>query len=129
VSGEWDNAYDIWLDADPNAGHSDDSAGDHLELMIWLDHTPAAQPIPPQVASGVKLGPNTFDIWHGGNNTASYVLSTPSDTITVDLYDVIKDAIVRGYTQTNWYVTDVEFGFEIWNGGTGLRCSSFAVKT
>jgi len=44
VTGEWDNAYDIWLDADPNADHSDNSAGDHLELMIWLDDTlaPAA---------------------------------------------------------------------------------------
>ena len=129
MTGEWDDAYDIWLDSDPNAGHSNNSAGDHLELMIWLDHTPAAQPIPPQVASEVKIGANTFDIWHGGDNTASYVLSPPSDTISVDLYDVIKDAIARGYAQPSWYVTDVEFGFEIWNGGAGLGCANFTVNT
>jgi len=48
--------------------------------------------------------------------------------ISVDLYDVIKDAIARGYAQPSWYVTDIEFGFEIWNRGAGLGCSSFTVN-
>lgn len=95
--------------------------------MIWLDHTSAAVPIGSLVASNVKVADNTYDVWYGGNDTLSYVLRTPASSISTDLYPLIEDAIERGYLQRSWWLLDVEMGFEIWNGGAGLSCSSFAV--
>jgi len=127
ANGNWDNAYDIWFNASRSAGQTKNSAGAHLEMMIWLDHTPAAVPIGSLRASNVQLAGNTYDVWYGGNNTLSYVLRRPSSGISTDLYPLIKDAVQRGFLQPSWWLLDVEMGFEIWNGGAGLGCSSFAV--
>lgn len=109
VAGQWDNAYDIWFNSDQNAGHTDNAAGDHLEMMVWLDQA-GVTPIPPMVASSVKIGSNTFDVWHGGDNTVSYVLTQPSGSISFDLHDLIADAERRGYLQSSWWLLDVEMG-------------------
>ena len=129
VSGSWDNSYDIWFNSDPSAGRSNDSAGSHLEMMVWLNHTGDVEPIPPKVASNVTIGGQSYDVWHGGDNTVSYVLDRPSGSYTADLYPLIQDAIGRGYLQSSWSLLDVEMGFEVWNGGAGLGCSKFAVDT
>lgn len=129
VTGDWDNAYDIWFNADKTAGQTNNQGGTHLEMMVWLNHTAGAQPRHPLVASNVPIGGNTYNIWYDPTGpTASYVLSTPSNTISFDMYPLIQDAITRGYMQPSWYLLDVEFGFEIWNGGINLSCSNFAVN-
>ena len=128
VTGDWDNSYDIWFNSAQGAGQTNNSAGNHLEMMIWLNHTAGADPIGTVVANNVTIGGNTYNVWYGGDNTVSYVLSQPSTTISTDLYPMIRDAESRGYMQSSWYLLDVEFGFEIWNGGAGLGCSSFAVN-
>ncbi|MFI5270828.1 MAG: hypothetical protein ACHQT9_02170 [Candidatus Saccharimonadales bacterium] len=132
VIGDWDNSYDIWFNADPNADTKPggNQGGTHLEMMVWLNHTAGAQPIGSKIASSVPIGGNTYDIWYNGNggNTISYVLSTPSTTISTDLLPLMQDSLSRGYMQKSWYLLDVEFGFEIWNGGAGLSCSNFTVN-
>jgi cellulose 1,4-beta-cellobiosidase len=34
----------------------------------------------------------------------------------------------HGWIQKSWYLIDVEAGFELWQGGTGLATDSFAVN-
>jgi hypothetical protein len=130
VSGDWDNSYDIWFNASSTAGQTNNQAAPELEMMIWLNHTSGADPIGHQVASNVAIGGNTYNIWYNdsGGNTVSYVLSNPSTTISTDLYPMIQNSISRGYMPSSYYLLDVEFGFEIWNGGSGLGCSNFTVN-
>jgi hypothetical protein len=130
VTGDWDNAYDIWFNASRTAGQTNNQAAPDLEMMVWLNHTPGAEPIGSKLASGVAIGGNTYDIWYNNNggNTVSYVLSSPSTTISTDLYPLMQNAISRGYMPNSWYLLDVEFGFEIWNGGAGLGCTNFTVN-
>jgi hypothetical protein len=130
VSGAWDNSYDIWFNASSTAGQTNNQAAPKLEMMIWLNHTPNVDPIGKVVASNVSIGGNIYNIWYNSDNgnTVSYVLSTPSNTISTDLNPMIENAISRGYMPESWYLLDVEFGFEIWNGGSGLGCSNFTVN-
>jgi hypothetical protein len=132
VSGAWDNSYNIWFNASSTAGQTNNQAAPELEMMIWLNHTctAGADPIGQQVASNVEIGGNTYNVWYNSNNgnTVSYVLSDPSTTISTDLYPMIQNAISRAYMPNSWYLLDVEFGFEIWNGGSGLGCSNFTVN-
>jgi len=131
VSGDWNNSYDVWFNGSSTAGQTNNQAAPYLEMMIWLDHTDGANPIGDVIASNVSLGGNTYDIWFGGDpkseSTVSYVLSNPSKTYSTDLYPLIQDSITRGYMPGSWYMLDVEFGFEIWNGGSGLGCTAFSV--
>ena len=131
VSGDWNNSYDVWFNGSSTAGQTNNQAAPYLEMMIWLDHTDGANPIGDVVASNVTLGGNKYNIWFGGDakseSTVSYVLSTPSKTYSTDLYPLIQDSISRGYMPGSWYMLDVEFGFEIWNGGSGLGCTAFSV--
>jgi hypothetical protein len=34
----------------------------------------------------------------------------------------------QGWVTPDWYLLNVEAGFEIWNGGTGLAVNQFAVR-
>jgi len=36
--------------------------------------------------------------------------------------------VSRGYTKSSWYLIDVEAGFELWQGGAGLKTNSFSVS-
>ncbi len=133
VTGDWDNSYDIWFNASPSAGQTNNQAVPYLEMMVWLNHTAGADPIGHVVRSNVLLGGNTYNVWYNGpegsaTNTVSYVLANPSTTISTDLYPLVQDAISSGYMPSSWYLLDVEFGFEIWNGGAGLGCTNFVVN-
>ena len=45
----------------------------------------------------------------------------------LDIGQLAQDAINRGYMPRSCWLIDVEAGFELWQGGTGLATSSFAV--
>jgi hypothetical protein len=129
ASGAWDAAYDIWLD--PTARR--DGANTGLEIMIWLSYGGTPQPIGSRVAS-VSLADATWEVWlsngneNGSSRTISYRRSPTATSITnFDALEFVNDAIKRGVAQRSWYITSVQAGFEIWNGGTGLKVNEFAV--
>ncbi|HVY31508.1 MAG TPA: cellulose binding domain-containing protein [Polyangiaceae bacterium] len=129
ASGTWDAAYDIWLD--PTARR--DGANTGLEIMIWLSYGGTPQPIGARTGS-VSLAGATWEVWlsngneNGSSRTISYRRTPTATAITnFDALAFVNDAISRGVAQRAWYITSVQAGFEIWNGGTGLKINQFAV--
>jgi hypothetical protein len=126
--GAWDDAYDIWFNQS-SAPRNNSSGG--LEMMIWLNHAGPVQPGGRVAASNVNIGGHTYNVWYRGSGqggTVSYVLSTPSTSVTnLDLAALAADSVSRGYLVSSWWLIDVEAGFEPWQGGQGLAVTSFNV--
>jgi hypothetical protein len=125
--GVWDAAYDIWFNV---ASSTNDNSVGGLEMMVWLNHLGAIQPAGSLIASGVVIGGNAYNVWYGGTapgGTVSYVLVTPVLSLSLDLAPLAADAVTRGYMLSSWYLIEVPFGFEIWQGGEGLFVQSFEV--
>lgn len=124
--GTWDDAYDIFYTPSPTGTQR---SGPNIEMMVWLTHNGPIQPAGRVVADGVSIGGNAYNIWWDGY-TVTYVLARPAPSVTrLDLGPLAADAVARGYLPVSWYLIDVEAGFEIWQGGTGLTASSFSVYT
>ena len=129
----YDVAYDIWVSRTRKAAGG--SNGNGSEIMIWLSHRGGVSPMGREVARNVRIGIHTYDIWYsappspGQGNTISYSLTKGHTSVTgLDLGRVIRNAVARGYTQPSWYLIDVEAGFELWHGGSGLATKSFSVR-
>jgi endoglucanase len=127
ATGQWDASYDIWFDTQPNPSGQNNGE----ELMIWANHAGAPQPAGSQVGT-VSIEGAAWNVWFGrgsgsiGWNVVSYVRQTTTNAITVNLKDFTNDSLARGYLQSAWYLTSVQFGFEPWQGGPGLGVNSFS---
>jgi glycosyl hydrolase family 12 len=129
TDGEWDAAYDIWLDTAPNPSGQNNGA----EIMIWGNHAGPPQPVGAQVGTADLAGA-TWDVWEGSLtnggiswNVVSYVRRQTTTSLDVHVQDFTADAAGRGYVQPSWYLTSVQFGFEPWIGGPGMRVNSFSL--
>lgn len=129
VSGSYDAAYDIWFDSGPYVGGAPNGA----EMMIWLGHRGGVQPL------GTPEGPVVIDggnymVWYGYGSgaavpTITYEAMTPATKVWgLDITDFIQEAQGRGYLEPYWYLTDVQTGFELWQGGKGLATDGFSVR-
>ena len=100
--------------------------------MVWLNHNCAVQPFGSEVASNVALGGHTYNIWEGAqssSDTVTYDMTSPATSVSnLDIGTLTQDMVDRGYTKSSWYLIDVEAGFELWQGGAGLKTSSFSVN-
>lgn len=120
--GQWDDSYDIWFN--PASSTDDNQSG--LEMMIWLGHT-SVQPKGSVVASDVSIDGSTWNVWYG-SGTVSYVATTSTTSVNdLDLGPFADDAVSRAYMTCLWYLIDVEAGFEVWQGGSGLTANSFSL--
>ncbi len=124
AGGAWDLAYDIWLD--PTARTNGQNTGE--EIMIWLDSS-GAQPAGSQVAT-TSIGGQTWEVWFTRMSQWNYVAYRAHGlrSVNIDLKGFINDSVQRGYAQNSWYLTSIQAGFEIWQGGTGLKINSFSAK-
>jgi len=123
--GAWDDAYDIFYNASPTGTQA---SGSGIEMMIWLTHSGAVKPAGSIVASNVTIGGEVYDVWWDGY-TVTYVRVKPATSVSrLDLGPLAADSVTRGYMPASWCLIDVEAGFEIWQGGTGLKASSFSVS-
>lgn len=122
--GQWDAAYDIWFDPTPRR----DGQNTGAEIMVWLNHLGAPQPVGSRVAT-VSLAGGTWDVWFGniGWNVISYVRTSATGSITFAPDTFLTDAVARGYASTAWYLTSMQAGFEPWTNGTGLAVTGFSV--
>jgi hypothetical protein len=121
--GKWDSAWDMFLSTVPDGG------GNSYEIMVWL-HRVDCQPIGGHVQATVTIDGQTFDVWQGGH-TVSYVanpLKEGSDaTLKIDVGKIMDDSIKRGFFPENWYLVDIEAGFEVWDGSNNLVAKHFDV--
>jgi cellulose 1,4-beta-cellobiosidase len=126
-SSDYDVAYDIWFNQTPTTSGQPNGT----ELMVWLNHNGSVQPIGTEVASNVTLGGHTYNIWEGAQstwNTVTYEMTSPATSVSnLDVGTLAQDMVSRAYTSKNWYLIDVEAGFELWQGGAGLETNSFSV--
>jgi hypothetical protein len=55
-------------------------------------------------------------------------MTAPTTSVTaLDVAPLAADAVRRGYLLASCYLIDVEAGFELWQGGTGLATTAFSV--
>jgi hypothetical protein len=125
ASGQWDASYDIWFDPNPNPSGQNTGA----ELMIWGNHQGAPQPIGSKIAT-VWISGASWDVWFGntGWNVISYVRTSPTTSLNVDIGAFTSDSVARGKISRSWYLTSIQFGFEPWQGGAGLGVQSFSTS-
>jgi Glycosyl hydrolase family 12/Cellulose binding domain len=127
-SNAYDVAYDIWINQTPTTSGQPNGT----EIMVWLNHNGSVQPYGSEIASNVSLGGHTYNIWYGSQstwNTITYDMTSGTTSVSnLDIGTLAQDSVSRGYTQSNWYLIDVEAGFELWQGGAGLATSSFSVN-
>ncbi|MBA3825378.1 MAG: hypothetical protein H0X24_15950, partial [Ktedonobacterales bacterium] len=130
ASGAWDAAYDIWFNQTPTTTGQPNGT----EVMIWINHSGPPQPFGSQVGTATINGSN-WNVWtgtpNGGGtnwNIISYVDTTPTTSVNFDLKNFFTDAVARGSIQNNWYLLDVEAGFELWQNGAGMASQSFSVS-
>jgi len=126
-SSAYDVAYDIWFNQTPTTTGQPNGT----ELMVWLNHNGSVQPYGSEVASGVTLGGHTYNIWYGKQSTwdtVTYDMTSPATSVSnLDIGTLAQNSVSRGYTGSSWYLIDVEAGFELWQGGAGLKTNSFSV--
>lgn len=125
AAGIWNATYDIWFHTSMDVNRSPDGA----EVMIWLDYATGANPGGTVVARNVRIADAEWDVWYLDSswNYVAYVRSTrTSSTRNLDLRAFMADAATRGYLKPSWYLSGIEAGFEIWQGGMGLKSKSFS---
>jgi Glycosyl hydrolase family 12/Cellulose binding domain len=126
-SNAYDVAYDIWFNQTPTTTGQPNGT----ELMVWLNHNGSVQPYGSEVASDVTLGGHTYNIWYGKQSTWDTVTfdmtSGTTSVSNLDIGTLTQDSVSLGYTESSWYLIDVEAGFELWQGGAGLETNSFSV--
>jgi len=127
-SGAYDVAYDIWYNQTPTTTGQPNGT----EMMVWLNHNGSVQPFGSEVASNVSIGGHTYNIWYGTQSiwdTVTYEMTSGATSVSgLDIGTLTQDMVSRGYTQSSWYLIDVEAGFELWQGGAGLATNSFSVN-
>jgi hypothetical protein len=112
AGGNWDFAYDIWINGIGNVGGS-------TELMIWTE-AKGKQADAVKGYSSVAtatLGGTSYDIKKNGNTYIVYNMSTYKNSGTVDLKAIMSDMITRGLIPANSTVDQVDYGVEIVDSG------------
>jgi hypothetical protein len=129
----WNSAYDVWFSTNP-AGEPSAFGPSGGYLMVWLYDPPTAQPIGRVMYPGVTIEgvDGTWDVWVGTNGSRpciSYVRTEPSLVLSTDLNFFVQDAVMNrpSTISSDWYLSNVFIGFEIWSGGAGLETTSFCV--
>ena len=121
--GIYNVTSEAWFKKDSIPGEPDGA-----ELMLWLNHKGNIRP-GGSLAGTAKLGGYTWEVWFspGDWNFVTYRITSPTTSIKLDYKPFIDDAVSRGYLKKNWYLLDIEAGFEIWQGGAGLATNSLAI--
>ncbi len=125
--GTWGAGYDIWFDR--TAAKSGQSSG--AELMIWLNSKGFGANTWPTV----KIDGFRWHLAHwvakGHGKKWNYIqfrrVDSTSRVTNLNVKPFIAAAERDDLITSNWWLTSVEAGFEIWRGGVGLRTTQFTV--
>jgi hypothetical protein len=126
-SGEYNATYDVYFSTSASGDAGSPSGG---FMMVWLHKPTNAQPVGSTAGESVaSLAGHTWNVWYGtqfeGKPVTSFVAQSDISSLSFDLLDFIKEAVKRGHLQNGWYLTNIMAGFEIWNGGQGLKANNF----
>lgn len=123
--GAWDAAYDIWFDTSPNPS----GQPNHVELMIWIDHEGGPQPFG-SMKGTVNIEGASWEVWEGpmdGWRYIAYRRTNGTQSVSdLNLTAFAEDSVNRGWLDPSAYMVTIEAGFEIWQGGQGLKQNSFS---
>ena len=137
-------AYDIWFSVD-NPPYSEKEYGDAVSgvAMLWLHKPSGRQPYGSDTDVDAVFCNVMWNVWVGqpGSNpefpdldpnrpVVSYV-AQGGDVMNFecDLKEMMYDASFQSYISSNWYLTDIFAGFEIWGGNpTGSEVNEFTIE-
>jgi hypothetical protein len=114
TSGAWDYAYDVWMN------------NMNIELMVWTQSAGRQAHVPgiPTVAT-VTLSGITYNIHKSGGYIA-YDMQTTRNSGTVNLLEIMKDMVARGYITSSATVGQIDYGVEVCD--TGGVSTKFALN-
>jgi hypothetical protein len=123
-SGTYNAAYDIWFSTYAQTNGQDNAA----EVMIWLDchDNCIGQQSPVVSIDGIAFYKDSWITHHNGQSwryTAFVAVRHRSSVQGLRLNPFIADAGVN----PDWYLTSIDFGFELASGGRGLRVDSYSL--
>ncbi len=106
--------------------------------MIWLAHRGSASVAPSgSPVAHVTIDGYAYTIWVGPGNPGrgpqfsqiTYVMDRAATAVRdFDIGRVAADAARRGFLADTSYLVNVQAGFELWRGGSGLETNSFALS-
>jgi hypothetical protein len=123
-SGTYNAAYDMWFSTHAQRNGQNNAA----EVMIWLycrgncigAHSPIV------VIDGIHFHKDSWIMYHNGVHwryTAFIRVRQHSSVKNLSLNPFFKSAGVK----PNWYLTAIDFGFELVNSGRGLRVDNYSL--
>jgi Glycosyl hydrolase family 12 len=139
-NGEFNAAYDVWFaNTDPMGQRYNDGLNGFV--MVWLHKPGSKSPIGTDQGDEM-IANQTWDVWKGNRGSGpsgdgadlmadpnapviSFVVKSSINSLTFDLKDFIDVAVSKYGLPSTLLLTDVFAGFEIWNGGTGLKVDEF----
>jgi hypothetical protein len=124
--GKWDAAFDIWFGRRPLT--TGQAAG--AELMIWLGARRLGSPARRHLAwlAGTWWSFMHWRTCHRGrcwNYLRFWRLRPVAGVRYLPLAPFIRHAERRDLIRPRWWLENIEAGFELWQGGTGLTTRGF----
>jgi hypothetical protein len=129
ASGTHNATYDVWFSKNQGGDGQNPSGG---YMMVWF-YRNGVQPLG-TMDGPVTIGGKSWTRWtcpgacQNGVPVVSYVPPQQGDKISelsFDLKGFIDDAVGTDLIKSEWYLSNVFAGFEIWSGGTGLKSENF----
>jgi hypothetical protein len=120
-SGNFEDAYDIWLNGLAGSGGAD-------EVMIWTENhgqIPGGSPM-----ASATFGGQSFTVWRGNNNLVSFVADANVTSGTLNLLPFFQWLINKGWEPANSTLLQVDYGVEVvsTNGPETFGFSDFSVN-
>lgn len=127
--GRWNAALDIWFGRHRSAYRAQATGA---ELMVWLN----TRDFPAPRGRRLTVDHRRWYIYHWvarlDGKRWNYVQVRavhPTTRVSgLDLLPIIRRVEGMGLIRPDWWMLNVESGFEIWTGGTGLTTRSFAAQ-
>jgi Glycosyl hydrolase family 12 len=120
-SGNYEDAYDIWLNGTAGAG------GD--EIMIWTENhgqIPAGSP-----TTSVTFDGQSYTVWKGTNGPVSFVANSNVTSGNLNLLQFFQWLMNKGWERTDSTLNQVDYGAELvsTNGPETFNFSDFSVSS
>jgi hypothetical protein len=123
--GIWDDSYDIFYT--PSATGT--QRGQDLEMMIFMQLRGPFHPAGDLVASNVKIGAWTYNVYWSGHTLTFMFTKARWKTNGLSLGNLSAYAVAHRYMPSSWHLIDVESGFELWTGGAGANLDKLSICT
>ena len=129
AAGRWNAAFDVWFGRHRSAINGQARGA---ELMIWLN----AGEYPAVRSRVITVDHRRWYVYHWvtshGGAHWNYIQIRAVAPVTrvrgLALVPIIRQVEKMGLIRPQWWMLNIESGFEIWHGGRGLQTTSFAAS-